>query len=116
MFHHEGPERFPQRKLLERRDFLKGNYIAEINADYSPDFVVLDGVDAFVGGGPAQSTRMEAGVLVAGSDRVAIGAVGVDTLRSLGTTAEVNRGLIFEQEQIARAIELGLGVKLPDQI
>jgi uncharacterized protein (DUF362 family) len=59
---------------------------------------------------------MEAGVLVAGSDRVAIGAVGVDTLRSLGTTAEVNRGLIFEQEQIARAIELGLGVKLPDQI
>jgi len=51
-----------------------------------------------------------------GGDRVAIDAVGVAILRSLGTTAEVSGGKIFEQAQIARAAELGLGVKSPDQI
>jgi len=90
--------------------------IAEINTAYSPDLIVLDGVEAFVDGGPASGTRVEAGVMLAGSDRVAIDAVGVAILRSLGTTPAVSRGPIFEQEQIARAAELGLGVKSPDQI
>jgi uncharacterized protein (DUF362 family) len=90
--------------------------IAEINTAYSPDIVVLDGVEAFVDGGPARGTLVEAGVILAGSDRVAIDAVGVAILRSLGTTPEVSRGPVFEQAQIARAAELGLGVKSPDQI
>ena len=90
--------------------------IAEINTAYSPDLVVLDGVDAFVDGGPHRGTRVEAGVILAGNDRVAIDAVGVAILRLLGTTPEVSRGPIFEQDQIARAVELGLGVKSPDQI
>ena len=90
--------------------------IAEINTAYSPDLIVLDGVEAFVDGGPARGTRVEAGVILAGSDRVAIDAVGVAILRLLGTTPEVSKGRIFEQDQIARAAELGLGVKSPDQI
>ncbi|MBA7637304.1 hypothetical protein ES703_44947 [subsurface metagenome] len=40
--------------------------IAEINTAYSPDLVVLDGVDAFVDGGPATGTRVQAGVMLAG--------------------------------------------------
>ena len=55
-------------------------------------------------------------VILAGTDRVAVDAVGVAILRYFGTTAEVERGRIFEQEQIARAVELGLGVNGPDQI
>jgi uncharacterized protein (DUF362 family) len=47
---------------------------------------------------------------------VAIDAVGVALLRYFGTTREVSRGPIFEQEQIARAVELGLGVGSPAQI
>ena len=90
--------------------------IAEINTAYSPDLVVLDGVEAFVDGGPAHGTRVDAGVMLAGSDRVAIDAVGVAILRLLGTTPEVSRGPIFEQEQIARAAELGLGVSSANQI
>ena len=43
-------------------------------------------------------------------------AVGVALLRHFGTTAEVRRGAIFDQEQIARAVELGLGVAGPDAI
>ena len=90
--------------------------IAEINTAYSPDLVVLDGVDAFVKGGPDQGTRVQANVILAGNDRVAIDAVGVAILRLLGTTSQVSQGRIFEQDQIARAIELGLGIKSPDQI
>lgn len=90
--------------------------IAEINTAYSPDLIVLDGVEAFVDGGPTRGTRVEAGVMLAGTDRVAIDAVGVAILRLLGTTPEVNRRAIFEQEQIARAAELGLGVSSAKQI
>jgi len=90
--------------------------IAEINTAYSPDLVVLDGVVAFTAGGPAQGTRVNANVILTSSDRVAIDAVGVAILRELGTTLEVSRGRVFEQDQIARAVELGLGVTSPEQI
>jgi uncharacterized protein (DUF362 family) len=90
--------------------------IAEINAAYQPDLILLDGVEAFVDGGPAQGERVDAQVILAGSDRVAIDAVGVAILRHFGTTAAVSQGPIFRQEQIARAVELGLGVDGPEKI
>jgi len=90
--------------------------IAEINTAYKPDLIVMDGVEVFVDGGPHAGTRKPANVMLAGTDRVAIDAAGVAILRLLGTTPEVSRGKIFEQEQIARAVELGLGVASPDQI
>lgn len=90
--------------------------IAEINTAYSPDLVVMDGVEAFVDGGPARGTRVNADVVLSSTDRVAIDAVGVALLRVLGTTPEVSRGAIFEQEQIARAAELGLGVSSAEKI
>ncbi len=90
--------------------------IAEINTAYSPDLVVMDGVEAFVDGGPDRGTKVEAKVMLAGTDRVAIDAVGVAILRLVGTTPEVNRGPIFEQDQIARAVELGLGVSSAKEI
>lgn len=90
--------------------------IAEINTAYSPDLVVMDGVEAFVDGGPHIGRRVKANVIMAGTDRVAIDAVGVAMLRNLGTTPEVSKGKVFEQEQIARAAELGLGVSSPGEI
>ena len=90
--------------------------IAEINTAYQPDLIVLDGVEAFVDGGPAQGKRVEAQVILAGTDRVAIDAIGVAILRYFGTTPAVSRGGIFQQEQIARAVELGLGVDGPEKI
>lgn len=90
--------------------------IAEINTAYQPDLVVLDGVEAFVEGGPNQGKKVKANVVLAGTDRVAIDAVGVAVLRYWGTTPAVSQGAIFEQEQIARAVELGLGVTGPDKI
>ena len=90
--------------------------IAEINVEYVPDLVLLDGVEAFVDGGPHEGRRVDSEVVLASSDRVALDAVGVAILRYFGTTPEVSRGSIFEQEQIARAVELGLGVGSPEEI
>lgn len=90
--------------------------IAEINASYKPDLVVLDGVDAFTTGGPHSGKQVNSSVVLAGTDRIAIDAVGVAILRHFGTTDEVSKGKIFEQAQIARAVKLNLGISSPKQI
>lgn len=90
--------------------------IAEINAPFAPALIVLDGIEAFVDGGPATGKRAKGKVFLASTDRVAIDAVGVAILKSLGSNAQVMQPKIFEQEQIARAAELGLGVSAASEI
>lgn len=90
--------------------------IAEINQTYRPGLVLLDGVDAFVNGGPDTGKQMKAGVILAGTDRVAVDAVAIGILRSLGTTDDVARGSVWQLEQIRRAVELGLGAASGTQI
>jgi uncharacterized protein (DUF362 family) len=90
--------------------------IAEINTAYTPALIVLDGVEALVSGGPDSGKLVRTEVVLAGTDRVAIDAVGVAVLRHWGTTPEVATEPIFEQEQIVRAVELGLGVDGPQKI
>jgi uncharacterized protein (DUF362 family) len=90
--------------------------IAEINQAYSPSFILLDGIEAFVDGGPGKGTRRKADVILAGTDRIAIDAVGVAILKKLGSNQAIMGKRIFEQEQISRAVELGLGVSRPRDI
>jgi uncharacterized protein (DUF362 family) len=95
---------------------LQRELIADINRAYSPDLIVLDGIQAFINGGPEAGETVSPGVILAGTDRVAIDAVGVALLRLFGTTPEVQKGSIFEQAQIARAVALGIGVDSPGKI
>lgn len=90
--------------------------IAEINAVYTPALVVLDAMQGFTTEGPDRGKLVEPGIIIAGTDRIAVDAVGVALLRHFGTTPEVSRGRIFQQEQIARAVQLGLGVSGPGEI
>jgi uncharacterized protein (DUF362 family) len=90
--------------------------IAEIHHAFKPHVIVMDGVDVFVDGGPMTGKRVKAGIIAVGTDRVAIDAVGVAVLKHHGSNNAIMSRKIFEQEQIARAAEIGLGVKLPDQI
>lgn len=90
--------------------------IAEINMAYTPTLVVLDGIEAFISGGPDKGERVSPEVILAGMDRVAIDATGVALLRYFGCKTEVGQGKVFQQEQIARAVDLGLGVDSPDKI
>ncbi len=90
--------------------------IAEINAAFKPDLIVLDGIDAFVDGGPMTGKRAQGNVFLAATDRVAIDAVGLAILQSLGSNAQIMNTKIFQQEQIARAAEIGLGATSPSEI
>jgi uncharacterized protein (DUF362 family) len=84
--------------------------IAEINYAYAPALIVLDGLVAFVDQGPMTGPRKDAGVFLAGTDRIAVDAVGIAILKELGSNDAIMKPAIFAQEQIARAVELGLGV------
>jgi uncharacterized protein (DUF362 family) len=90
--------------------------IAELNTAYRPSLIVLDGVAAFTDGGPSTGELKAANVMIAGDDRVAVDAVGVAVLKSLGANPAIMGKKIFEQEQIARAVELKLGVESADAI
>jgi uncharacterized protein (DUF362 family) len=90
--------------------------IAEINQAFTPSLVVLDGVDAFVDGGPASGKRVKGNLFLASTDRVAVDACGVAMLKLLGSNQAIMGRPIFDQEQIARAVELGLGASSPASI
>ncbi len=90
--------------------------IAELNAGYRPDLVVLDGVDAFTDGGPSSGELKRGDVVIAGHDRVAVDAVGLAVLKELGANDAIMGRPIFEQEQVSRAVEIGLGIDGPDGI
>jgi uncharacterized protein (DUF362 family) len=90
--------------------------IAEINEPFKPALIVLDGIDAFVDGGPMTGKHAKGEVFLASTDRVAIDAVGVAILKFLGSNESIMKPKIFKQEQIARAAELGLGASSPSEI
>lgn len=90
--------------------------IAELNTGYRPDLVIVDGVTAFTDGGPSRGQLKVGNVMIAGTDRVAVDAVGVAMLKHLGANQAIMGRRIFEQEQIARAVELKLGVESAEAI
>jgi len=85
--------------------------IAEINQTYENHLIIMDATKAFVRGGPESGDLVSPNVMLAGKDRIAIDAVGVAILRLFGATPEVSKESIFQQEQLARAVELGIGVQ-----
>lgn len=90
--------------------------IAEINEAFKPSLIVIDGVEAFVDGGPMTGKRAKAEVFLASTDRVAIDATGVAFLKLLGSNDKIMGTKVFEQEQIKRAVELGIGASSPSEI
>ncbi len=90
--------------------------IAEINLGYQPQLMVMDGVEVFTDGGPMTGELKTANVILAGKDRVAMDAVGLAVLKDLGSNDTIMGKKIFEQEQMKRAVEIGLGVTGPEQI
>jgi uncharacterized protein (DUF362 family) len=105
--------RFPE--MHASKDHMR-HMIAEINYAFKPQLIVMDGVDIFVDGGPMTGKPAKPGIIVAGTDRIAIDAVGLAVLKHHGSNDAIMSRKIFEQEQLARAVELGLGVKSPGEI
>lgn len=111
----------PKRAVFDHMSELHGSphirkMIAEINLAFQPVVTVLDGVEAFVDGGPATGKRKRGDLFLASSDRVALDAAGVAALKHLGSNPPIMETPIFEQEQIAHAGKIGLGATSPGEI
>lgn len=105
----------PVRRGMHRSPDMR-RMIAELNQGYTPQLIVMDGIETFTDGGPSRGTLTQGNVVVAGTDRVAVDAVGLAILKELGSNDAIMGTPIFQQEQMARAVEVGLGVSGPDQI
>jgi len=111
-----GTNLLPKRDVLDRSELQQsthpGRLIAELNQGYHPSLIVVDGVEAVVEPTLPRVNR-NAGVILAGTDRVAIDAVGAAALKLLGANLGKK---IFELEQIAWALILRVGINRPSQI
>jgi len=105
----------PVRRGMHRSPDMR-RMIAELNQGYRPQLIVLDGIEAFTDGGPSNGDLATANVFIAGTDRVAVDAVGLAVLKDLGSNEDIMSRPIFAQEQMARAVEVGLGVSGPEEI
>ncbi len=103
------------RRTMHRSPDMR-RMIAELNTGYRPQLIVLDGVAAFTDGGPSRGTLKAGNVMIAGSDRVAIDAVGLAMLKHLGANDAIMGRPIFAQEQMERAVAIGLGASGPADI
>jgi uncharacterized protein (DUF362 family) len=103
------------RRTMHRSPDMR-RMIAELNQGYKPQLIIMDGVDAFTDGGPSRGTLAHPNVMIAGTDRVAVDAVGLAVLKELGSNDAVMGTPIFQQEQMARAVEVGLGIQGPGEI
>jgi uncharacterized protein (DUF362 family) len=83
--------------------------IAEANLAWRPSLGVMDCLEAFVDGGPEQGRRAAPGVFLASDDRCALDAAAIALLRLSGMTGPAAQGPVGRTDQLARAIELGLG-------
>jgi uncharacterized protein (DUF362 family) len=105
----------PIRRGMHRSPDMR-RMIAELNQGYAPRLIIMDGVDAFTDGGPSRGTLAHPNVMIAGTDRVAVDAVGLAVLKQMGSNDAIMGTPIFQQEQMARAVEVGLGVGGAEEI
>ena len=90
--------------------------IAEVNQLFRPQFLLMDAIQVFTKGGPESGEVAEPGVVAASSDPVALDAVGLSLLRFHSEAPQQMRAPVFDEDQLKRAAELGLGAKSADQI
>ncbi len=100
----------------EGLDVIFGNMIAESNLVYKPHFYISDATKCFVTEGPNIGTLREPGIVMASPDVVANDTAGLALLKTLGTVPKIQRNSVWDQPQIKRAVELGLGVKNKEEI
>jgi uncharacterized protein (DUF362 family) len=87
--------------------------IAELNLAVHPDLTIADGTTIMIAGGPTSGTPAHANVLLLSGDRVALDAVAIALIRSYEAWDKVRGGSVWEQRQMKRAAELGLGARGP---
>jgi uncharacterized protein (DUF362 family) len=90
--------------------------VAEINLAYAPDINIADGTVTMVEGGPWSGREAATNLIMASGDRVAADVVGLGIIKAFGLWRDVTSKGVWEQRQIKRALELGMGAKSADEI
>jgi uncharacterized protein (DUF362 family) len=90
--------------------------LAEINLVVRPSLIVMDGREGFSDGGPDWGDLVRPGFISAGSDPVAVDAVGLAQLRLAGANDTIGEGSIWQIPLLKRAAEIGVGIGSGDAI
>ena len=85
--------------------------IAELNLAYQPHLNLVDGTKVMVSGGPWSGEEERAGLILASGDRIAADITGLSLIKHYGKAKDVVSKGVWDQRQIKRAVELGLGAK-----
>ena len=101
-----------------------GEKIAEINLCSRPDMNIVDATSIMVHGGPdgtlAKPVHVQAGLILAGRDRVACDSLALAVLKLFAAEKKVKlpyvEKSVWDQVQIYRAAELGIGQADPRMI
>ncbi|HZX36063.1 MAG TPA: DUF362 domain-containing protein [Thermodesulfobacteriota bacterium] len=83
--------------------------VSEFNLAYAPDLNIVDGTVSMVEGGPWSGTPKDTNLIMASGDRVGADIVGLGVIKSFGLWPMVSEIEVWEQKQIKRAIETGVG-------
>jgi uncharacterized protein (DUF362 family) len=100
---------------LKKKDYF-ASMLSEIHLARKPSFLVMDATKVFVSGGPSHGDLARPGLVIASSDLVANDVTGLALLKTLGTIEEIQKKSVWDQPQIKRAVELGLGINSPSEI
>jgi uncharacterized protein (DUF362 family) len=97
--------------LYNTKEEIFGYKLAELHLARVPDFIIMDGSKAFVEGGPTEGKIVDSNLIVASNDIIANDVTGLAVLKNLGTIKKIQGRNVWEQPQIIRAVQLGLGAK-----
>jgi uncharacterized protein (DUF362 family) len=100
-----GPSRLPMHVPWGLKERL-----AEIGLVVPASLIVMDGREGFSDGGPDAGDLARTGFIAAGTDPVALDALGLAQLRLAGANETISGRSIWELPMMRRAVEIGLGV------
>lgn len=83
--------------------------ISEMNLAYQPNLNIADGTKSMIEGGPWEGTSADTNLIIASGDRIAADITGLEIIKGFGRWRMVTEKDVWEQRQIKRGLELGLG-------
>jgi uncharacterized protein (DUF362 family) len=89
--------------------------IADLASYFNPDLIVMDARTCFVTGGPSSGTCSTPGVILAGSDMVAVDVEGVKIIQCCNAKNKLDMD-VWQIPQIKHAVEIGIGAKNDSEI
>jgi uncharacterized protein (DUF362 family) len=110
-----GATHFRQRPYFVDRAHWE-EVIAELNLAYTPDLHIVDGTKLMVEGGPWKGMAHDANLVIATGDRIAADVVGLGVLKHYSELPQIKEVDVWEQRQVKRALELGLGITKESEI